>query len=481
MYPPRSSKGKATRRVKKRRLSKSWVLLNLFLITLIVTLFSYYWITKDNKQELPLNSSNTTSMDTPDTVENDNLDTDPSPDVTLETDQPIETDTSNETGTSKETDAEKGTETEKDKGTDVDKSTPAASKVINEPKVSEEPTVPKTPNVSDVKDDSIDPSKIVANADTILTFHFAGDMIFSGKVEGVLNQKGYDYPFEYVTDLFQKDDLTIANLETPVTTEGVGAANKQYVFKSSPKALDALKKAGMDAVALANNHILDQGVSGLLDTIKHLVESKIQYAGAGKNADEAYAPEYFTRQGVKIALVSVSRVAPDTDWFAEEGKPGVAQVYSPAVALKSIATARKNADIVIVMAHWGEERSLVPNVNQTQLAHQFVDAGADLIIGSHPHVLQGLEQYKGKWIAYSTGNFIFTKSATPATWKTAVFATTCTPKGDCKIKLIPYHAEVGQPVPMSEKDGQQLFEEIQELSIGGITINKDGTVVKPKS
>jgi len=461
MYPPRSNKGKATRRVKKRRFSKSWVVLNACLVTLIVMLFSYYWITKDNKSaQPPLKSSSNSFSELPPTTDSPILDTDSSPTETLEKDQPIPKDETKEIAKEKEA---------------VKLDSPKDSEVSKEHKLSEEPKGTGKPV------DSIDPNKIVANADTILNFHFAGDMIFSGKVEGKLKQEGYDYPFKYVSDLFQKDDLTIANLETPVTTAGVGATNKQYVFKSSPKSLDALKKAGMDAVGLANNHILDQGVPGLLDTLKHLEESKLQYAGAGKNADEAYAPEYFTRQGVKIALVAVSRVVPDTDWFAVKGRPGVASAYDPTVALQSIAKARKNADIVIVMAHWGVERALIPNVNQTQLAHKFVDAGADLVIGSHPHVLQGLEQYKGKWIAYSTGNFIFTKSATPSTWKTAVFATTCTPKGDCKIKLIPFHAEIGQPVPMSDEEGQQLFKEIQTLSIGGVTINKDGTVIKPKS
>lgn len=477
MYPPRSEKGKAARRVKKKmRFRKSWMLLNLFLFTLIVVLFSYYLITKDDKLAEPLNVTDTTVTGNSSTEGNDQLDTDRSLDDNLEAEQSIAEEIPKETGA-----VEKVTEPTKVAETDIEqikntvKDTPKESPKTEDSKESTNP-VKQTP-----KDQSDDSSEIVPNADTILSFHFAGDMIFSGKVEGILSQKGYDYPFKYVEELFKKDDLTLANLETPVTTAGVGATNKQYVFKSSPKALDALKKAGMDGVSLANNHILDQGVSGLLDTLTHLDESKIQYAGAGKNADEAYAPEYFTRQGVKIALVAVSRVAPDTDWFAAKGKPGVAQVYSPEVALKSIKTARKNADIVIVMAHWGEERMLLPNVKQTQLAHQFVDAGADLVIGSHPHVLQGLEQYKGKWIAYSTGNFIFTKSATPATWKTAVFATTCTPKGECKMKLIPYHAELGQPVPMSEQDGQRLFQEMQELSIGGVTIHKDGTVVKPES
>ncbi|WP_438349745.1 CapA family protein [Paenibacillus sp. FA6] len=460
MQLSRSNKNRSTRKKKNRRFRKSWVLLNAFLVSMIVVLLSYHWITEGKQAK----ESEAIAIESP-VIEADKLGAEIEP------------------TTPKAVEQDQISKNETPKKADVTKPVTKA----NEPVEPDDSNVPKDSTKPDnsaeleAPIESDDSSQIIANSDSILTFNFAGDMMFAGKVEGMLKEKGYDYPFEHLGELFHNDDLTIANLETPVTTSGVEAINKQYVFKSSPKALDALKKAGMDAVGLANNHILDQGVPGLLDTLKYLGESGIQYAGAGKNADEAYAPTYFTRQGVKIALIAVSRVVPDKDWHAGKGKPGVATVYNPDEALKSIATARTKADIVIVMAHWGKEKELQPIKNQTELAHQFVDAGADLVIGAHPHVLQGLEQYKGKWIAYSTGNFIFTKSSTASTWKTAIFATTCTPKGDCKIKLIPFHTEVGQPVPMSDTEGQQLFQDIEKLSIGGVKINKDGTVVMPKS
>ncbi|WP_232510171.1 CapA family protein [Paenibacillus crassostreae] len=404
---------------------------------MIILLLSYYWVTEENKaNSFVYTPTDTTTISQSDDIEEGNKLTD---------------------GTSSNLIDEQDSEDERVLDS-------AATEVSVEPEIHIE------------EDESI-----VVNSDSVLTFNFAGDMMFAGKVEDKLKMKGYDFPFKYVSKLFQQDDLTIANLESPVTTAGIEASDKQYVFKSSPKALVALKEAGMDGVGLANNHILDQGVSGLLDTLKYLEKSKLQYAGAGKDADEAYAPTYFTRQGVKVALIAVSRVVPKSDWHAGKGNPGVATVYDPTLAIKSIASARMEADIVIVMAHWGEERALNPIGNQSELAHQFVDAGADLVIGSHPHVLQGLEQYKGKWIAYSTGNFIFTKSLTETTWKTAIFSTTCTPEGECRIKLIPFHAELGQPVPMSEEEGQQLFKDIEELSIGGVRINKEGTVFMPKS
>lgn len=307
-----------------------------------------------------------------------------------------------------------------------------------------------------------------------LLIHFAGDTIFSSKVAEKLEKEGYDYPYRYVRDLFQNDDLSVVNLETPVTDGGTAAENKTFVFKSSPKALPELAKAGVEAVNLANNHTLDQGVEGLLDTIAHLKESKLHFVGAGKNSTEAYAPVYIERKGIVIALCGFTRVIPESHWAAGKG-PGVAAAYDASQAVKAIQSARKKADLVLVSVHWGKERTTKLEEHQTSLAHQFIDAGADLVIGGHPHVLQGLENYKGKWIAYSTGNFIFTKSKDPKTWETAVFAAECSRSGNCDLKLIPYKTELGQPVPMAEEEGAKLLKEVESFS-PGVSIGASGKV-----
>ncbi|GIO84305.1 hypothetical protein J25TS5_12370 [Paenibacillus faecis] len=307
-----------------------------------------------------------------------------------------------------------------------------------------------------------------------LLIHFAGDTIFSSKVAEKLEKEGYDYPYRYVRELFQNDDLSVVNLETPVTDGGTAAENKTFVFKSSPKALPELAKAGVEAVNLANNHTLDQGVEGLLDTIAHLKESKLHFVGAGKNSTEAYAPVYIERKGIVIALCGFTRVIPESHWAAGKG-PGVAAAYDASQAVKAIQSARKKADLVLVSVHWGKERTTKLEEHQTSLAHQFIDAGADLVIGGHPHVLQGLENYKGKWIAYSTGNFIFTKSKDPKTWETAVFAAECSRNGDCDLKLIPYKTELGQPVPMTEEEGAKVLKEVESFS-PGVSIGASGKV-----
>ncbi|MFF2910449.1 CapA family protein [Paenibacillus sp. NPDC057934] len=307
---------------------------------------------------------------------------------------------------------------------------------------------------------------------------FAGDVIFSGKAGELLKQKGYDYSYSALDGMFKKDDLTVVNLETPITTRGVGAQNKQFVFKGAPEALDALKAAGIDAVNLANNHTLDQGQEGLRDTMAHLDKRGIPHVGAGLNSKEAYSAQYFERNGIKIALLGFTRVMPVMNWKAGPNTPGIASVYDSAEGLQAIAAAKKKADLVVVVVHWGKERVDQYDSVQQKLGHSFIDAGADLVIGGHPHVLQGIEPYKGKWIAYSTGNFIFTKGSIPTTWETAVFQAECNIKGQCSMKLKPMDAELARPVPMNDVAGGILLKRIESLSSGLVRIGADGKVTQ---
>ncbi|MFU1795739.1 CapA family protein [Paenibacillus azoreducens] len=482
MYPPRSQKkrtGKKNRKLKQRRL---WLAINAALLLMIVSLLSYYFINDYQSAAGMQPPPNQPPAAT-------GLKEHPPKDQPKSQDSNINS-TGDDTGETKQNSGSSDTvengkqpaqEPEQPDADSKDRDDQTTETQQNPEQSKEQP--PAASGDDGTKDDMQEDSKapeeqnIAEDNGKAVTIHFVGDMIFSGKVETLLEKNGYSYPFTYLGDTFKKDDLTLGNLETPVTTGGVSAKNKQFVFKSSPKALQALHAAGMDVVNLGNNHILDQGEIGLLDTIKYLDQSGIQYVGAGKNADRAYQPVFFKRKGMTIAVIGCSRVYPETSWAAGENKPGVASAYDKAArVIGTISEAKKKADMVIVMTHWGIERSLTPNDIQKKLAHDFVDAGADLIIGGHPHVLQGLEQYKGKWIAYSTGNFIFTKSSTPSTWKTAVFEATCKPKSGCSMKLTPYHAELGQPVPMNAQEGSQLMQELQKLSIGGVKISGDGVV-----
>lgn len=456
MYPPRSEKNKKKQQEKRRRQNRIWLLLNLTLITLIFVLGAYFYLEERTGQAGP--GAGTEQM----------------PDISGGT-VPDEGDTS--AGNAPNAQPDEGdaaqTGTEKENGQDNAQAGDASSGEGDPAGVGENGLAADPPLSSDSgREDGGDAERLL--------IHFAGDTIFSGKVEERLEKAGYDAPYKYVQGLFRNDDLSILNLETPVTAGGEPAEDKTFVFKSPPKAIGPMAQAGVDAVNLANNHVLDQGVSGLQDTMKALRQHHVMYVGAGKNSKEAYAPVYLDRKGIKIALFGFSRVVPEPGWVAGKNKPGVASAYAPEAALNAIKEARKNADLVLVMTHWGKERTTKLEDHQQELAHAFIDAGADLVVGGHPHVMQGLEQYKGKWIAYSTGNFIFTKSKDPKTWETAVFAASCTRAGECELKLIPYLTELGQPVPMSPEDGSRLLKEIESFS-PGVRISEDGEVSASKT
>lgn len=292
---------------------------------------------------------------------------------------------------------------------------------------------------------------------------FVGDVIFASTVETVLKQNGYDYPYKEVKDLLAKPDLTVANLETPVGVRGK-AQSKEYTYLSTPDALPSFAEAGFDLVNLANNHVLDFGEAALLDTLANLDKSNILHIGAGRSMDEAFQPVIVEKKGTKIAFLGFSRVVPDVSWYAGKGKPGIAGTYDYRIPVEAIKKARDQADFVVVLAHWGTERQDKPNSSQRDLSHRYIDAGADLVIGSHPHVLQGFEQYKGKWIAYSLGNFIFTTNSVPQTWETTILEASFGKDRSIGLHAVPLWTKNAKPEPMAETDGKKLFERLSRVS-----------------
>ncbi|WP_244863568.1 CapA family protein [Paenibacillus cisolokensis] len=304
---------------------------------------------------------------------------------------------------------------------------------------------------------------------------FVGDLLLASSVEELMRKNGYDYPYRDALPYLTEPDLTAGNLENPITKRGTPAEDKQYVFKGRPESLDALKEAGFDVVSVANNHTLDQGVVGLLDTIDYLDEAGIRHMGGGRNEEEAYRPAVLEAQGVKVAYLGFSRVLPVVEWKATKEREGLAEAYDSTRALEAIRKAKEDADLIVVMVHWGRERVDHPVEHQKVLAKQFIDAGADLVIGSHPHVLQGFERYKGKWIAYSLGNFIFNMTATLKTRDTGVLDCVCSKAGDCELKFHPMRAEQSKPSPMDKTSAAKLIAHLNDISFG-VKIHPDGTI-----
>ena len=241
---------------------------------------------------------------------------------------------------------------------------------------------------------------------TEITLSFVGDITLGNYIgqgyEGSFDQE-YEkqnqdsaYYLKNVKDVFEKDDLTIANLEGPLTTSQ-DYAEKTFVFQGKPEYVDILADGDIEAVTLANNHSKDHFEQGMTDTKAVLDEKGIRHFGY----DESCMMDV---KGIQVGFLGYS--------FPYE---------LTAEMKKAISDLKAQCDIVVVYYHWGIERDKAPMESQRSLAKQTIDAGADLIIGSHPHVLQGIETYKGKKIVYSLGNFCFGGNKNPSDKDTMIY------------------------------------------------------------
>jgi poly-gamma-glutamate synthesis protein (capsule biosynthesis protein) len=244
------------------------------------------------------------------------------------------------------------------------------------------------------------------------TLLFVGDVMLSRGVGRKMKSLGdWTFPFQKVAEKLRSADLTFGNLECPLS--GVGHdLHHRYSFRADPRAVGGLTFAGFRAMSVANNHIDDWDRPALLDTLRRLREADIHPVGAGANDLEAHYPVLLSLGGVKLAFLAYVDVSP-RDATAGIDRPGVAWL-EPERVLADIRFARPLAEVLIVSLHWGVEYTKRPDHAQVRLAHRMIDAGADLVVGGHPHVVQPLEEYRGRWIAYSLGNFVFDQKS-PAT------------------------------------------------------------------
>ncbi|XEC93243.1 CapA family protein [Paenibacillus tarimensis] len=329
------------------------------------------------------------------------------------------------------------------------------------------------------QDNATVPEGDASEDDRTVLLAFVGDILLAGSVQDLMKRHGFDYPYAKALSYLSDADLTAGNLENPITERGTPAENKQYVFKGAPNLLPSLKEAGFDIVSLANNHTLDQGVEGLFDTMRHLDEAGIAHTGAGKDDTEAFTPTVLEANGIKVAYFGLSRVVPLNEWKADRNYPGVAETYNTTRAVNAIRKAEEEADVTVVLVHWGKELADDPEEYQRAFAREYIDAGADLVIGAHPHVLQGFEQYKGKWIAYSLGNFIFNITTYELSTETGVLDAKCMKTGDCSLRLHPMKVDSlrpSQPAPLEGDEAVRLLNRVSELSFN-VLIDKEGNIV----
>ena len=202
----------------------------------------------------------------------------------------------------------------------------------------------------------------------------------------------------------------MANNEFPFTDRGTPTEGKSYTFRADTGTVDYLHDLGVDVAVLANNHIYDFGETGLLDTLDTLSGAGIPFVGAGENLKEASDPIYFIINDIKIAVVAATQIErldnPDTKG-ATETSAGVFRCWNPEKLYETVSMAKENSDFVIVYIHWGTENVTEPDWAQLEQAPKLAQAGADLIIGDHPHCLQGITYYEDTPVIYSLGNFWF--------------------------------------------------------------------------
>jgi poly-gamma-glutamate capsule biosynthesis protein CapA/YwtB (metallophosphatase superfamily) len=242
-----------------------------------------------------------------------------------------------------------------------------------------------------------------------LTVAAGGDVMGDRKVGTFMDKNGGPAAFEGVKPYLEAADVAFVNLEGAISDTGSRLLSKEYTFRARPALLDGLTSAGVDVVSLANNHSLDYRWKALSDCISRLDTAGIKHAGAGSNYNEASAPAIIETPAGKVAVIAASEIA--SSFAASSERPGTYHV-SPGSSrdqalLDKVAAAAKEADFVIVSLHWGVEYKTGANSHQISRAHALIDAGADLILGHHPHVVQGLEIYKDRLIVYSMGDFVF--------------------------------------------------------------------------
>jgi poly-gamma-glutamate capsule biosynthesis protein CapA/YwtB (metallophosphatase superfamily) len=274
---------------------------------------------------------------------------------------------------------------------------------------------------------------------------FVGDVLLTDG-PGQVIASGRDPLAPFAAQL-RDADFTIGNLECPLTTVGQPLESKIISFRADPSTVNVLK-GRFDALAVANNHSGDYGTEAFLETLQHIESVGIPHFGGGRNLASAHAPLWIKRNGLRIAVLNYNEFKPRS-FEASAERPGIAWSEDSQVVSDIRAARAAGADLVIPFMHWGWEREPDPSQRQRQLARKMIDAGADVIVGAHPHVTQGAEYYRGKLIVYSLGNFVFDGFELPAAKRGWLLRLTLDKKGLVGWETIAAQMdEEGTPYPV---------------------------------
>lgn len=296
---------------------------------------------------------------------------------------------------------------------------------------------------------------VVAPHDPTVTLMFGGDVTLA---DAFAERVGTDYEWAFGNlEEYRQADLAMVNLENPLT-EATRARPGQQTWKASPEFVKVLTAGGIDIVNLANNHTMDYEGSGLVETLKTLADSGIQAVGAGENITEARRPTIMEVKGQRIAYLGYY----DSDFdIADQGVAGINPLKEAQVA-EDIKAIRDQVDWVVVNYHWGIELSNYPANWQMDLARFTIDAGADVVVGHHPHVLQGAEVYKGRPIIYSLGNFIFGGNS-QSDYETAILRVALKDR-KMKLEFLPIEVQDYQAQVAQGDQGKEILKQITRLS-----------------
>ena len=296
-----------------------------------------------------------------------------------------------------------------------------------------------------------------------VTLAFGGDVHFEGVIESRLAANPAT-ALGPIAGVLRRADLAVVNLETAITERGTPAP-KDFTFRAPPPALTALEEAGVDVATMANNHGLDFGLVGLRDSLAAAKAAKFPVIGVGRDADEAYRAHLVTVKGQRIAVIGATQVLDSSlaaAWTAGDGKPGMASAYEEARLLAAVREARAAADTVVVDLHWGRELVNCPIDRQRALAPKLVAAGADVVVGSHAHILLGGGYLKGAYVHYGLGNFVF-YSRGGLTAQSGVLLLTTQGRAITASRWVPALISGGIPIPLQGADATRAVASWQSL------------------
>ncbi|HEX8237312.1 MAG TPA: CapA family protein [Abditibacteriaceae bacterium] len=306
-----------------------------------------------------------------------------------------------------------------------------------------------------------------------ITLCAVGDILLDRGVAKEIERHGLHYPFGQVAPMLKSADVAFGNLECPIASEGTKIV-KQFVFKAKPEYSPMLRDAGFDMLSLANNHTLDCGRTGLLETMQNLQRHNIRWTGAGRNRSEAERATILNVRGVRIAFVGFCEFLPE-GVFTNDEKPGIAFASAENVR-RVVSAARRQSDVVVASFHWGTEYANRPRALQTELAHVAARSGADLVLGHHPHVLQGLQMVVTRdastrkvhrtLVAYSLGNFVFdpARERGAAPTETIVLRCRLRKSGIVAAQAVPMKIDNTRPRQATSAEAKAILSRLAALS-----------------